>query len=97
MKMGEITADRLAETVVIFGNGQAHSWWAHYLPCRAPQNSCPSLSTQGIMLVYDITNEKSFDNIRNWIRNIEEVRVTLCLLSWAGPQTRDMGNREGWS
>uniref|UniRef100_A0A2K5VA02 small monomeric GTPase n=1 Tax=Macaca fascicularis TaxID=9541 RepID=A0A2K5VA02_MACFA len=28
----------------------------------------------GIMLVYDITNEKSFDNIRNWIRNIEEVR-----------------------
>jgi Ras-related protein Rab-8A len=24
------------------------------------------------MLVYDITNEKSFDNIRNWIRNIEE-------------------------
>ncbi|KAB0406137.1 hypothetical protein E2I00_018599 [Balaenoptera physalus] len=27
----------------------------------------------GIMLVYDITNEKSFDNIKNWIRNIEEV------------------------
>lgn len=26
----------------------------------------------GIMLVYDITSEKSFDNIRNWIRNIEE-------------------------
>ncbi|GFR97114.1 Ras-related protein Rab-7L1 [Elysia marginata] len=26
----------------------------------------------GIMLVYDITNEKSFDNIRTWIRNIEE-------------------------
>ncbi|XP_011823144.1 PREDICTED: ras-related protein Rab-8B isoform X2 [Mandrillus leucophaeus] len=29
-------------------------------------------SLQGIMLVYDITNEKSFDNIKNWIRNIEE-------------------------
>lgn len=28
---------------------------------------------QGIMLVYDITSEKSFDNIKNWIRNIEEV------------------------
>ena len=28
---------------------------------------------KGIMLVYDVTNEKSFDNIRNWIRNIEEV------------------------
>lgn len=26
----------------------------------------------GIMLVYDITNMKSFDNIKNWIRNIEE-------------------------
>ena len=25
------------------------------------------------MLVYDVTQEKSFDNIRNWIRNIEEV------------------------
>ena len=27
---------------------------------------------QGIMLVYDITNEKSFENIKTWIRNIEE-------------------------
>ncbi|ALC44635.1 Rab8 [Drosophila busckii] len=26
----------------------------------------------GIMLVYDITLEKSFENIKNWIRNIEE-------------------------
>ncbi|CAF3979288.1 unnamed protein product, partial [Rotaria sp. Silwood1] len=24
------------------------------------------------MLVYDITSEKSFDNIKNWIRNIQE-------------------------
>ena len=30
---------------------------------------------QGIMLVYDVTHEKSFENIRNWIRNIEEVSV----------------------
>ena len=29
------------------------------------------------MLVYDITNEKSFDNIRNWIRNIDEVILLL--------------------
>lgn len=29
------------------------------------------------MLVYDITNEKSFDNIKNWIRNIEEVMTVL--------------------
>ncbi|XP_061345742.1 ras-related protein RABE1c-like [Gastrolobium bilobum] len=26
----------------------------------------------GILLVYDITDESSFDNIRNWFRNIEE-------------------------
>ena len=26
----------------------------------------------GIMLVYDITNERSFENIKNWVRNIEE-------------------------
>uniref|UniRef100_T1J3T2 Ras-related protein Rab-8A n=1 Tax=Strigamia maritima TaxID=126957 RepID=T1J3T2_STRMM len=26
----------------------------------------------GIMLVYDITNEKSFLNIKNWLRNIDE-------------------------
>jgi len=26
---------------------------------------------QGIMLLYDVTNEQSFQNIRNWIRNIE--------------------------
>lgn len=32
-----------------------------------------TLSPQGIMLVYDITNEKSFENIKNWIRNIEQV------------------------
>lgn len=30
------------------------------------------LHIQGIMLVYDITNEKSFENIKTWIRNIEE-------------------------
>lgn len=28
----------------------------------------------GIMLVYDITNAKSFENIAKWLRNIDEVR-----------------------
>ena len=32
------------------------------------------------MLVYDITNEKSFDNIRHWIRNVEEVSAMVVLL-----------------
>lgn len=51
------------------------------------------------MLVYDITNEKSFDNIRNWIRNIEEVRVPFWILSWAMPLSQEPGEqveREEW-
>jgi len=31
----------------------------------------------GIMLVYDITNEKSFENIVKWLRNINEVYIHL--------------------
>lgn len=30
----------------------------------------------GIMLVYDITNEKTFDDIVKWLRNIDEVCTT---------------------
>lgn len=26
----------------------------------------------GIILVYDVTDTKTFENIKNWIRNIEE-------------------------
>jgi GTPase SAR1 family protein len=26
----------------------------------------------GILLVYDVTDETSFNNIRNWMRNIEQ-------------------------
>ncbi len=26
----------------------------------------------GIMLIYDVTDERSFNNIRNWIRNIDQ-------------------------
>lgn len=29
----------------------------------------------GIMLVYDITNEKTFENIVKWLRNIDEVSM----------------------
>lgn len=29
----------------------------------------------GIMLVYDISNAKSFENISKWLRNIDEVRL----------------------
>lgn len=30
---------------------------------------------QGIILVYDITDEKSFENIQNWMKSIKEVRT----------------------
>lgn len=33
----------------------------------------------GIMLVYDITNAKSFENISKWLRNIDEVRLAQTL------------------
>lgn len=26
----------------------------------------------GILLVYDVTDERSFNNIRNWLRNVEQ-------------------------
>ena len=31
------------------------------------------LYMQGIILVYDITNQKSFENITKWLQNIEMV------------------------
>jgi Ras-related protein Rab-10 len=35
----------------------------------------------GIMLVYDITNAKSFDNIAKWLRNIDEVCLKIEIIS----------------
>jgi GTPase SAR1 family protein len=31
----------------------------------------------GIMLVYDITSVKTFDNIAKWLRNIDEVIIIV--------------------
>lgn len=41
----------------------------------------------GIMLVYDITNEKSFENIVKWLRNIDEVSTLILSagLKWSYP------------
>ncbi|KAK3729803.1 hypothetical protein QZH41_013333 [Actinostola sp. cb2023] len=37
----------------------------------------------GIMLVYDITQEKTFENISKWLRNIEELyKYSFCLVSY---------------
>ena len=47
-----------------------------YYPCVS---SILLLGHQGIMLVYDVTKEESFDNITNWIRcpDIEELVTIL--------------------
>jgi small GTP-binding protein len=35
----------------------------------------------GIILVYDVTNQKSFDNIRNWVNQIkEEASSKVCII-----------------
>lgn len=43
----------------------------------------------GIMLVYDITNPKTFENISKWLRNIDEVRPMFCccLSYWTKTRT----------
>lgn len=38
----------------------------------------------GIMLVYDITNAKSFENISKWLRNIDEVRTKILAVHLRG-------------
>lgn len=41
---------------------------------------------QGIILVYDITDEKSFENIQNWMKSIKEVRILPERWgNWVGP------------
>lgn len=48
------------------GAGAAPGWCRVPAPLTAP-------SSQGIILVYDITDEKSFENIQNWMKSIKEV------------------------
>jgi GTPase SAR1 family protein len=38
----------------------------------------------GILLVYDCTDESSFNNIRNWIRNIETHAADSVNKVWGG-------------
>lgn len=46
----------------------------------------------GIMLVYDITNSKSFDNISKWLRNIDEHASSEVVKMLLGNKC-DMSNR----
>lgn len=53
----------------------------------------------GILLLYDVTDEASFNNIRNWMRNIEQhasdnvnkVRRAPCARSEPTPCTTSAG------
>lgn len=45
-------------------------------------------STQGILLVYDITNRWSFDGIDRWIKEIDEVRTAKTRLDHLEPFSR---------
>lgn len=47
-------------------------------PDMAVDNLHPS-NSQGILLVYDITNRWSFDGIDRWIKEIDEVGMGLGL------------------
>ena len=38
----------------------------------------------GIMLVYDITSTKTFDNIAKWLRNIDEVSISSRMFAATG-------------
>ena len=51
----------------------------HYTRTAIGVHVCisPNSYSQGIMLLYDVTQESSFDNIRSWIKNVEEVSVIM--------------------
>lgn len=57
----------------------AHSEYVGFNRDTAGQERFHTITTSyyrgamGIMLVYDITSQKTFDNIAKWLRNIDEV------------------------
>lgn len=66
-----------------------HSQWACAFATPAAR-AAYYRGAMGILLVYDITDETSFNNIRNWMRNIEQHasdHVNKVLPTW--PQPRD--------
>ena len=60
-----------------------HQWYGFYLiqdSCKCQLHSSQPMffstayyrGAMGILLVYDVTDDASFNNIRNWMRNIEQ-------------------------
>ena len=55
--------------------GLAKCCWLPSLFCLYSSICCCAAyyrGAMGILLVYDVTDEASFNNIRNWMRNIEQ-------------------------
>lgn len=48
----------------------------------------------GIILIYDITDRKTFNSVRNWINNIQEEAPDKVALVLAGNKVDDEKNRE---
>ena len=48
----------------------------------------------GIILIYDITDKKTFNSVRNWINNIQEEAPDKVALVLAGNKVDDEKNRE---
>lgn len=64
-----------------------YSWFMFLCRDTAGQERFHTITTSyyrgamGIILVYDITNQRSFENITKWLRNIDEVRTPLQSIS----------------
>ena len=54
-----------------FSRLKKRAFWFFYLELKT-ETKLNFSGANGILLVYDITNPKSFDNIAKWLRNINE-------------------------
>ena len=47
--------------------------WVNLLALPDQKVTVVFSSIQGVMLVFDVTNERSFDNIKQWLKTIDTV------------------------
>nr|GMC61749.1 ras-related protein RABE1c-like [Ipomoea batatas] len=59
-------------TLIFVYTIRSHCLHRHALPSSLSTSATYYRGAMGILLVYDVTDESSFNNIRNWIRNIEQ-------------------------
>ncbi|KAG6437404.1 hypothetical protein SASPL_102320 [Salvia splendens] len=69
----ENTSKPLKLIIIIWLQGMKVVEWVEASDVgRAGESNSYYRGAMGILLVYDVTDEASFNNIRNWIRNIEQ-------------------------